>query len=66
MRLLLIEDEEKTSTYMSGFIASTPPGQEVMPIMCSTLTTTSVFPRLMSPLNLVPAPPGIRIQQVSD
>lgn len=33
MRLLLIEDEEKTSTYMSGFIASTPPGQEVMPIM---------------------------------
>ncbi len=26
MRLLLIEDEEKTSTYMSGFIASTPPG----------------------------------------
>lgn len=27
MRLLLIEDEEKTSTYMSGFIASTPPGQ---------------------------------------
>ncbi len=26
-------DEEKTSTYMSGFIASTPPGQEVMPIM---------------------------------
>ncbi len=35
-------------------------------IRCSTLTTTSVFPRLMSPLNLVPAPPGIRIQQVSD
>ena len=33
MRLLLIEDEEKTSTYMSGFIASTPPGQEVIPIM---------------------------------
>lgn len=33
LKLLLIEDEEKTSTYMSGFIASTPPGQEVMPIM---------------------------------
>ncbi len=28
MRLLLIEDEEKTSTYMSGFIASTPPGKK--------------------------------------
>ncbi len=25
-------------------------------IRCSTLTTTSVFPRLMSPLNTVPAP----------
>lgn len=55
---------------LSGITTEQPhiSGKDLSIVLTSAFTTLIllIFPRLMSPLNLVPAPPGIRIQQVSD